>query len=94
MIDDNQIICLEYSVSQKDFTGGYNFLAWLIWVERVKALAAIGLFVAGIVCFVTLEESYDELFQSAVGIFCFLASSIIAFLTRRQYNQQKKGISS
>lgn len=84
---------LEYSVNQKDFTGGYNFIAWLIWVEQIKGLAPILLSIAAIGCFLTLEQSYNMVVQFAVGIGCIVASGAIIYLTIKQYKELKKGIS-
>lgn len=85
---------LDYSVEvNKDFTGGYNLLAWIILVERVKGIAVIALMAASAFCFLSTEDSLDLVFQFWTGIGCFIVSIIILILTVRQYNQMKKGIS-
>lgn len=85
---------LDKAVKQGDFTGGYQFLPWLIWVETIKLLASILLPIAGTCLFVFQKESYDLRFQIIAG-FCLIIAGIFVFLaTKRQYKQQKNGQSS
>jgi hypothetical protein len=85
---------LDYSEEvNKDFTGGYNLLTWIIWVERVKGVAVIAFLAASAFCFLSTEDSLAPVFQFWTGIACFIVSIIILILTVRQYNQMKKGIS-
>lgn len=85
---------LDEAVKQGDFTGGYQFLPWLIWVEIIKLLASILLPIAGIGCFIFQKGTYDLQFQIITG-FCLIIAGIFVFLwTKRQYNQQKNGKSS
>ncbi len=78
----------------KDFTGGYEYLSWLIYMRRTEILCTIGLLVFGIICFCTLLSSYDPTFQIWAGVGAIIASITLNILLRRSYLQLKKGISS
>lgn len=84
---------LRDAVSRKDYTGGYNFIAWLIWIENIKAITILALFIASIGCFSSLSVSYDVGAQLGVGIGAFVSSAFLGYLTRKQYKDLKNGIS-
>ena len=83
-------------MEKEDYTEGLKFFPWLIKKDsgRYHFLAAMGLTLAGIILFLTLEESYAVAFQIGFGIFCTLAGIFLMFWTYRMYRQFKNGISS
>lgn len=84
---------LRDAVTRKDYTGGYDFIPWLIWIENIKAITIIGLFIASLGCFFSLGASYNVVVQLCVGIGAFAASIFLGYLTVKQYKDLKNGIS-
>ena len=73
------------SVKNKDYTGGYDFINWLLFMRRYYLLYTLG---AGIIMYMALrEESYGF-----VGFFLVIYS-IFAFCAVRDYKRSKKGLS-
>lgn len=72
---------------EKDYTGGYNFISWLVFMRTFFTFSAIPL--ALIILGATIY------FQSVISI--VIVSSLIIcwyFLIKKEYKELKKGISS
>ena len=78
---------VQQSVDNKDYTGGYKFLPWLVYM-RTKFL--IG---AGSIDLLILIASFISMEPIAIGIICGL-NVIYSFLLKNEYNKLKKGIST
>jgi hypothetical protein len=78
----------------KDFTGGYEYLPWLIYIRLVYILSSIGIFIFGISCFILTDSSEDVLFQILTGISAIIVSIVINLLLVRSYHLLKRGIQS
>lgn len=85
---------IQEAVNNKDFTGGYNYWPWLWFVEKVKLAVFIVLPIFGICCLIFTEKSYNILVQNCVGFAAIIVGICIFALTKKQYKQQKNGISS
>ena len=86
---------IDQANSKKDYTGGYDFLPWLIHMRlRGYVIPSFGLLAGGIYCFFSLEDSYDVTFQKWAGVGCIIASALIQILLRREYLKLKLGITS
>lgn len=85
---------IDYAVDvQKDYTGGYEFWPWLIYM-RWSYL--IGLFLnaaIGLGSFITGDKS-DWITWAVGGFFGVFAPALISYKLRQDYKNLKKGISS
>lgn len=75
---------VDLSVLNKDFTGGYNFIAWLIWLRSwffIVFTGAIAFLIGFLICGLYLMASI------AAG----LALGYVLLL-KWEYNKLKKGI--
>lgn len=86
---------IQKSKAEKDFTGGYNFLPWLYFEEKIKALAIIVFFVLSIMLPMPfcIQNSFNPLFQYITSPICMATSLFIYYKTKKQYKQMKNGIS-
>jgi hypothetical protein len=83
---------IDYAVDvQKDYTGGYEFWPWLIYM-RLSYL--IGLFLnaaIGLGSFITGDKS-DWITWAAGGFFGVFAPALISYKLLQDYKKLKKGI--
>lgn len=83
---------IEKSESKGDYTGGYEFGPWLLWMRKMYVLGCLANFAFSIVgwkIFLT-EGDYVGL---GVGIFFLLSTTLIGYKIRKDYTNSKKGIS-
>ena len=76
---------IEKSVKKKDYTGGYEYLPWLMYMRGGISLLMLVTFGAGIY-FSTQEGIFW------VGIGAILLSGFIQYMLRRDYTSLKKGL--
>ena len=79
------------SVKDKDYTGGYKFFPWLIYMQKGYLLGFLGNFGLGLAAMIA---TWGESVMFIGAGFAFIAAPLIAFMTIRTYRQMKKGISS
>lgn len=85
---------IERSISvDKDFTGGYDYLNWIIFNGdgRAYILSSIGILIFGTLCFFTLQDSYAPKVQLWVGVGAVIVCIVINILSKRSFNHLKKG---
>lgn len=83
---------IELSVSQKDYTGGYEFYPWLWHMRKMYLLGFFGNMSIGIG---SLVSSWPDPIGIGLGIFFgVFAPCLIGFLLRRDYKRLKVGQSS
>lgn len=76
---------IRYSVEvEKDFTGGYQFLAWLIWM-RAGVTSFIVLFTIAVIIY----GLYTNYWISLISL---LLCSLIGLIFYNEYDKDKKGI--
>lgn len=83
---------IEASVKLKDYTGGYEFGPWLLWMRKMYVVGLLGnIFAAfkGWQLFITESDNVGLV----VGIFFTLSSILIGYKIRQDYTDSKKGIS-
>ena len=78
---------VQQSKDNKDYTGGYKFLPWLVYM-RTKFLIGAGTISLGIlIASIVLAEPI------AIGVISGLIV-LYSFLLKNEYNKLKKGIST
>lgn len=81
---------IESAVNNKDYTGGYAFWPWLIYMRFMTCIGFLINLGLGIGCLsVCLSENADWISYAAFGFFGLFAPSLIMYLSRREYNQLK-----
>jgi len=83
---------IEASVRFKDYTGGYEFGPWLLWMRKMYVVGFLGNLAGSIIgwkIFLT-EGDYVGL---GVGIFFALSTTLIGYKIRKDYTNSKKGVS-
>lgn len=84
---------IDYAVDvQKDYTGGYEFWPWLIYMRKGYLLGFFLNAALGIGCFVSGDKS-DWVTWAAGGFFGLFAPGLIGYKLRQEYKDLKKGIS-
>lgn len=84
---------VDYAVDvQKDFTGGYEFWPWLIYMRKGYLLGFALNAGIGIGSFITGDYS-DWITWAVFGFFGLFAPGLIGYMLRREYKDLKKGIS-
>lgn len=80
------------SRQDKDYTGGYSFLPWLIHADGSSYL--LGFIVNLVLGLAVIFSTWGDV-ASLIGMFfAFIVAPFIAFLTIRSYRRRKKGITS
>ena len=84
---------IDEAVSNRDFTGGYNFISWVIYMRKFFIVALLFDFFAGY----TLTKAYFEYEETptliAALFFGIAVPALIVTLLVREYKRLKKGIS-
>jgi len=84
---------IDESVRQGDYTGGYEWWPWLLYMRKMYVVGFLGNLAGGIAGFTIFLQESDYV-GLGVGIFFGLfAAPLIGFLIRRDFNESKKGIS-
>lgn len=80
------------SVESGDYTGGYQFLPWLLWM---RSMYVIGLFLNIFAAFSgwKLYSEQSDTIGWIIGLFFTLSSLLISYKIRQDYNDGKGGIS-
>lgn len=76
---------IELSVKNGDFTGGYEFLPWLLRMRPFFSIFVI-IIIALMLIYAIIEKEY------LIGLIPFGLFIIILALMKREYNLDKKGI--
>lgn len=84
---------IDASTTLGDYTGGYEFLPWLLYMRLGFTVGFFANLAGGIAGFVIFFQEYDWI---GLGVGCFfgvIATSLIALSLIRDYKESKKGIS-
>jgi hypothetical protein len=82
---------VDYAVDvKKDFTGGYEFMPWLLWMRPMYVVGMFGNLAFGIAGWKIGIVEQDPI-GFAVGGFFTAASILIFFLLRRDFKEGKQG---
>ena len=87
---------IEESVKNKDYTGGYKFWPWLLWMRKMYVLGFLlnltfG-WIGGLTSFNPENENPAWIGYAVIGFFGIFAPTLIGFLLRRDYKEGQKGI--
>ncbi len=83
---------VEASVINKDYTGGYDYLPWLIYMRPLYVFGAAANLAAGIHLF-NIGVTEPNTVGIVAGLFFITASIAIKLLLIRDFKLSKKGIS-
>lgn len=82
------------AVDNKDFTGGYTFFPWFLYMRTYFLFATfLNLFFGYTLWGAYKEYGYETTTFVFAIIFTFCIPSLIVFLLVREYKRKKKGIS-
>lgn len=89
---------IEASVRKKDYTGGYKFWPWLLWMRKMYVLGFLLNLVlgwaGGLSGIIKGNSNGPAWINYAVIVFFgIFAPTLIGFLLRRDYKEGQKGIS-
>ena len=83
---------LDSSVNEGDYTGGYKFGPWLLWMRFSYIIGLLANIFASVSGWKIYIQESDNI-GLVVGIFFGLSSALIIYKLRKDYINSKKGIS-
>lgn len=84
---------IDAAVAKKDYTGGYEFLPWLIYMRWMYLVGLFGNAALGWGAFLSSDER-DWITYGVLGFFGIFAPTLIGYKLRRDYKMLQKGQSS
>lgn len=86
---------IDEAVDKKDYTGGYEFWPWLIYMRWSYLVGFFGNLLLGWGAFISMDsEDRDWVAYAVLGFFGIFAPTLIGYMLRRDYNMLKQGQSS
>lgn len=85
---------VQESVTNKDYTGGYKFWPWLLWMRKAPTIALLMNLIFGWSGGLSVLRS-DPSDWTGYGVIIFFGIFVpilVAFLIRRDYKESQKGI--
>jgi hypothetical protein len=83
---------IEASFKIKDYTGGYEFGPWLLWMRKWYVIILLGNMFFAYKGWEIFSKESDKI-GIAVGIFFTISSLLISYKIRQDYTNGKKGVS-
>lgn len=85
---------VDAAVTAGDYTGGYDFWPWLLYMRISYILPILGLFAMGSYLIVNNQDGYSPAASMGLGIFFSLGGVLFCYKLIKEYGQLKKGQSS
>lgn len=86
---------IDLSTRSGDYTGGYDFIPWLLHMRRVPTFAMFFNMFLGVLALKAYPENGHEIVTLIVGLIWSIGiPALIFFLLRKEFKEKKKGISS
>jgi hypothetical protein len=84
---------IDEAVSNRDLTGGYNFLPWLWYMRKFLVIVIMLDLFIGYKLFKTYNEYQETITGLSAIFFGLIGPAAIMTLLVREYKNKKKGIS-
>jgi len=85
---------VEASVDARDYTGGYEFWPWLLYMRIGYVVPILGMFVLGTCLIVDYESAQSYATSIGFGLFFQAGAIMFSSLLRKDYKKLKVGDSS